>query len=188
MADGANLYELPPGLPLPLDDGASDHLPGLPIPALALPSSQGHVVNLAEAAADSAVLYCYPMTGKPGVPLPAGWDAIPGARGCTPEACAFRDHHAELTERGARVYGISTQSPADQREFAARVHLPFALLSDADLALASALRLPTFDVAGQTMLRRLTLIVAHGEIVKVFYPVFPPDKHPAEVVAWLARA
>jgi peroxiredoxin len=188
MADGGNFYELPPGLPVPLDDGASDHLPGLSIPALALPSSQGGMVSLAEAATDKAVFYCYPMTGKPGVPLPVGWDAIPGARGCTPEACAFRDHHAELTELGARVYGISTQSPADQREFAERVHLPFALLSDADLALASALRLPTFDIAGQTMLRRLTLIAARGKIVKVLYPVFPPDKHPAEVIAWLARA
>ena len=130
--------------------------PSLPIPALALPSSQGGVVDLAEAAAGKAVFYCYPMTGKPGEPLPVGWDAIPGARGCTPEACAFRDHHAELTALGARVFGISTQSPADQREFAARVHLPFALLSDADLALASALRLPTFAVAGLTLLRRLT--------------------------------
>jgi peroxiredoxin len=132
------------------------------------------------------VFYCYPRTGRPGEPLPTGWDAIPGARGCTPEACAFRDHHAELAALGARVFGISTQTTEEQREFATRVHLPFALLSDADLRLVHALRLPTFSVDELTLHRRLTLIAERGVIVKVFYPVFPPDTHAAEVAGWLA--
>jgi peroxiredoxin len=185
MADSPDLYALPPDLPVPLDDGAADHLAGMRLPALALPSTLGGVVDLAAAAAGRAVFYCYPRTGTPGEPLPAGWDAIPGARGCTPEACAFRDHYAELAALGARVFGISTQTTEAQREFAARVHLPFALLSDADLRLAEALRLPTFSVDGLTLLRRLTLIAAGGVVRKVFYPVFPPDRHAAEVVAWL---
>ncbi|HEY7061526.1 MAG TPA: peroxiredoxin [Chloroflexota bacterium] len=186
MSDPTNFYALPADLPVPVDDGAADHLPGARIPALALPATSGGAVNLAEAAAGRAVFYCYPRTGRPDEPLPTGWDAIPGARGCTPEACGFRDHYAELTALGAQVFGISTQTTADQQEFAARVHLPFPLLSDADLRLVRALRLPTFTVDGLTLHRRLTLIAEAGTIVKVFYPVFPPDHHAAEVVAWLA--
>ena len=186
MADSPDLYALPPALPVPVDDGAADHLAGVRIPALALPSTFGGEVNLAVAAAGQAVLYCYPRTGTPGEPLPTGWDAIPGARGCTPEACAFRDHHTELAALSAQVFGISTQTTEEQREFAERVHLPFALLSDASLQLANALRLPTFTVDGLTLHRRLTLIAAGGVVTKVFYPVFPPDQHAAEVVAWLA--
>jgi peroxiredoxin len=186
MADRPDLYALPPDLPVPIDDGAADHLAGARLPALALPSTDGGAVDLAAAAAGRAVFYCYPRTGTPGVPLPTGWDQIPGARGCTPEACAFRDHHAELAALGARVFGISTQTTAEQREFAARVHLPFPLLSDADLRLAHALRLPTLGVDGLTLHRRLTLIAERGIIAKVFYPVFPPDTHAADVVAWLA--
>jgi peroxiredoxin len=186
MADSPDLYALPPDLPVPVDDGAADHLAGARIPALALPSTLGGAVDLAVAAAGKAVIYCYPRTGRPGEPLLSGWDAIPGARGCTPEACAFRDHHADLAALGTQVFGISTQTTDEQREFAERVHLPFALLSDADLRFAEALRLPAFRVDGLTLHRRLTLIAEGGVIVKVFYPVFPPDKHAAEVLAWLA--
>ena len=186
MANPSDFYALPPNLPVPVDDGAAAHLAGLRIPVLALPSTAGGVVDLAAAAAGRTVFYCYPRTGTPGVPLPTGWDDIPGARGCTPEACAFRDHHAELTALGAEVFGISTQTTAEQQEFATRVHLPFPLLSDADLRLGHALRLPTFSVDGLTLHRRLTLIAEGGIITKVFYPVFPPDQHAAEVVAWLA--
>lgn len=185
MPDTPDLCALPSDLPAPEDDGAADHLAGTHIPALALPSTRGGVVDLAAMASGKAVFYCYPRTGTPGVPLPIGWDAIPGARGCTPEACAFRDHYAELMALGAQVFGISTQTTADQREFADRVHLPFPLLSDAALRLAHALRLPTFTVDGLTLHRRLTLIAEAGMIVKVFYPIFPPDEHAAEVVAWL---
>jgi peroxiredoxin len=187
MADMPDLYALPPDLPVPENDGAADHLEGARIPALALPSTLGGAVDLAAAAAGRAVFYCYPRTGRPGEPLPTGWDAIPGARGCTPEACAFRDHHAELAALGARVFGISTQTTEEQREFAERAHLPFPLLSDADLRLAHALRLPTFSVDGLTLHRRPTLIAEDGVIVKVFYPVFPPDTHAAEVMDCLAN-
>lgn len=133
------------------------------------------------------VLYCYPMTGVPGVPSPAGWDLIPGARGCTAEACSFRDRFAELRATGATsIYGVSAQTRAEQREAAKRLHLPFPLLSDRDLALARALRLPLFTAGGRALLKRLTLVVRAGKIVKVFYPVFPPDRHAVEVLAWLA--
>jgi peroxiredoxin len=186
MTNTPDLYALPPDLPVPADDGAADHLAGARLPALALPSTRGGVVDLSNAGVGKAVFYCYPLTGTPGVPLPTGWNLIPGARGCTPESCAFRDHHAALAALGAQVFGISTQTSADQREFAARIHLPFSLLSDAGLRLARALRLPTFAVDGLTLHRRLTLIADAGTIVKVFYPVFPPDTHAAEVVAWLA--
>jgi peroxiredoxin len=135
------------------------------------------------------VVYAYPRTGRPGEPLPTGWDAIPGARGCTPQSCGFRDHFAELSALGvAQLYGLSAQEPDDQREVAQRLHLPFALLSDARLELQRALNLPTFAVDGMTLLKRLTLVLDDGVITKVFYPVFPPDKSAAEVIAWLRAA
>jgi peroxiredoxin len=183
------LDRLPDDLPRPADDGACDHLPGRAVPAIALASTAGATVDLAAASADGRrlVVYAYPMTGRPGVALPDGWDAIPGARGCTPEACAFRDHHAELTGLGVdAVYGLSTQSSAYQQEMAERLHLPFAVLSDADLALTRALDLPTLAVEGMTLIRRLTLVIEDGRIGHVFYPVFPPDRHAEAVVAWLA--
>jgi peroxiredoxin len=182
----SELSSLPPNLPVPEDDGAADHLPGLLLPSLALPSTTGGSVDLASLAADHLVAYVYPRTGVPGRPSPEGWDDIPGARGCTPQSCAYRDALAEFERLGAAVVGISAQSPAEQREFAAREHIPFSLLSDSDLRLATALRLPTFEVAGMTLYRRLTLVAERGAIVKVFYPVFPPDRDAAAVLAWLA--
>jgi peroxiredoxin len=131
------------------------------------------------------VLFIYPRTGKPGDPLPPGWDLIPGARGCTPQSCAFRDLHGEYEARGVRVIGLSAQSPNDQLEFASRVHLQFPLLSDEALDLSHELGLPTFDTAGMSLYKRMTLLIRDGEIVKVFYPVFPPDRNAAEVLAWL---
>jgi peroxiredoxin len=183
----SDLYELPPDLPVPVDDGAADHLPARTLPALALPSTHGGVLDLAQAAreAGTLVLYVYPRSGLPGVPSLDGWDAIPGARGCTPQSCAFRDHDAELGALGARVVGMSAQSPQDQLDFATREHLSFALVSDAQLQLAAALDLPTFEVAGLRLYKRITLIAREGVIVKVCYPVFPPDRNAAEVVAWL---
>jgi peroxiredoxin len=184
-----DLHALPPDLPVPVDDGAADHLPGLRLPALTLPATTGERIDLAEAAAAAGmlVLYVYPRTGTPGELPPDGWDAIPGARGCTPQSCAFRDHRAELRALGAEVLGLSAQPPAEQAEFAAREHLPFALVSDPDLQLAAALRLPTFDAAGMRLYKRVTLVVAAGTIVHAFYPVFPPDRNAAEVVAWLGE-
>jgi peroxiredoxin len=179
---------LPPDLPVPLDDGAADHLPGAELPDVSLPSTAGADVSLrATAAEGTLVLYIYPRTGKPGEPLPPGWDEIPGARGCTPQSCAFRDSHAHLERLGARVHGLSAQSLEDQREFAARTELPYALLSDPELELAAALRLPTFEVAGMRLYKRITLIAREGRIVRVFYPVFPPDRNAADVSAWLER-
>jgi peroxiredoxin len=176
---------LPADLPAPVDDGAADGLPGAPMPAVALPSTDGATVRLDQLGPTRTVLYAYPMTGTPGVDPPDGWDAIPGARGCTPESCAFRDHHAELQRAGAAVYGISTQPTDVQREAAQRLHLPFALLSDAEHALGDALGLPAMEVEGTRMLKRLTLVVRDGRIEHVFYPVFPPDGHAEEVLGWL---
>jgi peroxiredoxin len=179
-------YVLPSGLPEPLDDGAANHLPGASLPSLSLPSTSGEEIDLAAAAEGTLVLYCYPRTGRPGEALPPGWDAIPGARGCTPQSCAFRDHFAELRALGAAVLGLSAQSLADQVEFAARVQLPYPLLSDSALRLAEALSLPTFDVAGMRLYHRLTLVASRARVVKVFYPVFPPDRNALEVLSWLA--
>lgn len=180
----AQLTTLPADLPVPTDDGAATHLEGLRLPALALPATDGRTVQLSTLPG-LQVIYIYPMTGRPGVPLPEGWDAIPGARGCTPQSCAFRDHHTELAALGAGVFGLSTQDSDYQREAATRLHLPFPLLSDGDLALRDALSLPVFEVDGRLLYRRLTLIADAARIVKVFYPVFPPDRNAADVVAWL---
>ena len=184
MASAQNPYELPNDLPVPEDDGAADHLPGTRFPSVPLASTSGEIVDLS-ALPGRTVVYCYPMTGRPDRSLPAGWDEIPGARGCTPQTCSFRDHHAELRSLGASVFGSSTQDTEYQREAATRLHLPFALLSDSDLALAGALGLPTFEVDGMVLLKRLTLVIDEGWIEKVFYPVFPPDRSAEEVVEWL---
>jgi peroxiredoxin len=175
---------LPADLPVPVDDGGADHLPAIAMPHVVLPSTDGGVVKLDALGPGRTVLYAYPMTGTPGVDPPDGWDAIPGARGCTPESCAFRDHHADLAAAGAAVYGVSTQPTAVQREAVERLHLPFALLSDSEHALGDALQLPSMVVAGTRMLKRLTLVVRDGRIEHVFYPVFPPDGHAVEVLAW----
>jgi len=198
--------ELPPDLPVPVDDGAADHLPGSRMPSVRLPSTGGRLVDLGALPTQEirrfredpglppglgpsrTVLYCYPRTGRPDRPVPDGWDAIPGARGCTPESCGFRDRAGELTDLGAIVFGVSTQSSEDQREAAERLRLPFELLSDAGLDLARALRLPTFRFESSTLLKRLTLVVRNGVIEHVFYPVFPPDRHAEEVVGWLSKS
>lgn len=181
----SGLYALPPGLPRPADDGACSHLTGLPMPAVSLPSTSGSNVDLGALGPDRTVIYCYPRTGEPGKALPAGWDAIPGARGCTPQACAFRDHAAEMSNLGARVYGLSTQTTPYQREMAERLHLPFEILSDADHVFSTALRLPTFDVGGMRLVKRLTLVIRDNRIEQVFYPVFPPTESARQVVDWL---
>lgn len=170
---------------MPVDDGGAEGLVGSPVPEIALPATLGGEVSLAAAGARLLVAYVYPMTGTPGQALPEGWDDIPGARGCTPQSCAYRDALAEFQELGADLVGISAQTPAEQAEFAAREHIPFPLLGDDGLRLAAALGLPTFEAGGRTLYRRLTFIAATGRIVKVFYPVFPPDRDAAEVLAWL---
>jgi peroxiredoxin len=177
-----------PGIPIPQDDGAARHLAGEKLPDLTFPATDGTPVNLSRLSGRT-VIYIYPRTGVPGVDPPTGWDQIPGARGCTPQSCAFRDHFGELARLGvAHLYGLSTQDTAYQREAATRLHLPFALLSDEKLALTKALKLPTFSVAGMTLLKRMALVVDDGRITKVFYPVFPPDKNAAEVIAWLQES
>jgi peroxiredoxin len=176
---------LPEGLPVPVDDGACDHLPGMRVPAIALPSTASRSVLLAETGRPRTVVYAYPRTGEPGKPSPDGWDLIAGARGCTPQSCSFRDHHQELLDLGADVFGLSSQTTAYQQEMAARLHLPFEVLSDADLCFAKALRLPTFEAAGMTLIKRLTLILRAGLIEHVLYPVFPPDQSAVQTIAWL---
>jgi len=174
-------YTLPPDLPVPEDDGAAAHLEGAALPALVLESSQGPVDI-----SHLDVLYVYPRSGKPGVPSLPGWDDIPGMRGCTPQSCAFRDHAAELAELGKpRVAGVSVQSLEDQVEFAERNHMPFPVVSDPQLRLRDALGLPTLEVSGHTLYKRLALVAEDGVIVKAFYPVFPPDRNAADVVAYL---
>lgn len=179
-----SFLQLPANLPVPIDDGAASHLPGLPLPGLALPGTHGASVNLA-GLEGRWVIYIYPMTGRPGVPLPDGWDGIPGARGCTPQSCSFRDHHAELRALNCSVLGLSTQTTEYQREARDRLHLPFELLSDSALQLKSALRLPTFSVAGKELFKRVTIVADGGRITHVFYPVFPPDRSADEVLTWL---
>jgi peroxiredoxin len=182
----ADFASLPPDLPVPEDDGAADHLPGTALPALALSSTAGGNADLPGLAHGRLVAYVYPRTGIPGEPLPVGWNDIPGARGCTPQSCAYRDSLAEFERLGATVVGISAQSADEQREFAAREHIPFPLLSDPELRLAELLRLPTFEAGGMRLYRRLTLVADAGTVVKAFYPVFPPDRDAGEVLAWLA--
>ncbi len=173
-------------IPAPKDDGAANHLTGATVPPVALAATDGTTVTLA-ALKERIVVFAYPRTGEPGkASLVEDWDMIPGARGCTPQTCAFRDLFADLTQAGARaVYGLSTQSTAYQREMVERLHVPFAVLSDEKRELTRALRLPTMDVAGQTLIKRLALIVDEGRITKVFYPVFPPDRNAPDVLAWL---
>jgi peroxiredoxin len=169
------------------DDGACAHLVGMALPSVPLPTTTGRTVDLA-AMPGRVVVYAYPRTSRPGEPPPTGWDAIPGARGCTPQSCAFRDHHAELRALGATVFGLSTQTTTYQQEAAERLHLPFELLSDADLKLATALRLPTFEVDGMTLIRRLTLVITDGQIEHVFYPVREPAQNAEDVISWLRAA
>lgn len=185
MSDTQSYLDLPPNLPIPVDDGAAAHLAGTPLPRIHLQSTRGPI-DLATLPPGRSVIFAYPMTGKPGVPLPEGWDLIPGARGCTPQNCAFRDAYADFSARGVAVFGLSAQSPEDQLEAATRLHLPFPLISDVDLELAHELRLPTFAVAGRWLLRRLTLIVCDGVIEAVLYPVFPPTESAARTLAWLS--
>jgi peroxiredoxin len=175
-----DVYTLPEGLPVPTDDGAADHLIGLELPDLMLESSAG-AVNLR----DLDVIYVYPRSGRPEQPMLPGWDETPGARGCTPQSCAFRDLHGELAKLGVRVAGLSVQSLDDQREFAERNHMPFPVVSDPDLRLGTALGLPTFEISGLTLYKRCTLVAEDARIVKVFYPVFPPDANAGDVLRWL---
>jgi peroxiredoxin len=175
---------LPEGLPVPEDDGACDHLVGQSVPSMELQSTSGSMVNLQDLSGRT-IVFCYPRTGRPGEALPAGWDEIPGARGCTPESCGFRDNFAAFTRAGIRVFGLSTQDTDYQREVVERLGLPYEMLSDAGLQFASALRLPTFEVAGIKLIKRLTLLIDDGVITRVFYPVFPPDRHASEVLAAL---
>jgi peroxiredoxin len=179
--DERDLYTLPPDLPVPEDDGAADHLTGAELPHLTVDSTHGPID-----VATLDVLYVYPRTGKPGEPSLPGWDAFPGARGCTPQSCGFRDHAAELAELGAsRVAGMSSQPLERQREFAERTHMPFPVIADPELRLRDALGLPTFEIAGHTLYKRLALVAVGGWIAKVFYPVFPPDRNAQDVVDWL---
>jgi len=179
------LGTIPTNLPVPTDDGAATHLSGMRLPHVALAATDGTVVDLATIPG-TVVVFGYPRTGRPGEPPPTDdWDMIPGARGCTPQTCGFRDLHADFAARGARVFGLSTQTTDYQREMVERLHVPFPVLSDADLVLAHAVNLPTFDAAGQTLLKRIAWIARDGVIVRVFYPVFPPDKNADEVLAAL---
>lgn len=186
MARPDDIHTLPDDMPVPQGDGAADHLPGTVLPPLALASTTGSEVRL-DVLEGLSVVFCFPRTGRPDEELPSGWNDIPGARGCTPETCGFRDLHGQFTDLGARVFGLSTQDGAYQREMAERLGLPFPVLSDERLQLAHALRLPSFETSGWTLLKRLTLVIRDGAIEHVFYPIFPPDTHASEVLEWLRR-
>ena len=176
-----NVYELPKDLPVPQDDGAASHLIGQQLPSIALTATDGSVIDIGTRV-NTVVIYCYPMTGQPNVPLPDGWDQIPGARGCTPQSCSFRDHYQEIRALGADVIGLSVQDTAYQKEMVERLHLPFPVVSDIDYKFQEALKLPTFQVAGMTLLKRITLIAKNGIIESVHYPVFPSDSDPDWVI------
>ena len=180
---------LPDNLPVPEDDGAADHLVGLSMPNLRLPTSDGGEVDFGDRASGRTVIYLYPLTGRPGIDLPEGWDAIPGARGCSTEACNFRDHYSELVGAGAsRVFGMSSQDVGYQAEVVDRLNLPFPMISDVDMSLADALSLPTFSAPGHDRLyARLTLVIRDGRIEHVFYPIFPPNTHAFQVLDWLTN-
>lgn len=181
-----SVYDLPQDLPVPADDGACAHLPGMALPNVALPATTGDLVDVARTAGSKrTVFFFYPRSGRPDEEPPAGWDQIPGARGCTPQSCAYRDHFSDFASLGVQVYGVSAQDTAYQQEFAARTELPYPLLSDAAFRLTSALRLPTFEADGMRLIKRLTLITSHGKIGRVMYPVFPPDRNAEEVLAYL---
>jgi peroxiredoxin len=187
-----NPLDLPADLPVPVDDGAAAHLTGMRLPSIALVSTAGGAVDLS-ALRGRTVVYCYPRTGRPDQAVPEGWDQIPGARGCTPQSCAFRDHYTEFEALGARVFGLSTQTTEYQREAVTRLHLPFALLSDAEFTFTRALRLPTFEFAWSfgdqpaELIKRLTLVIRDGRIEHVFYPVFPSNMDAERTAAWLAQ-
>jgi peroxiredoxin len=182
-----NTYEtMPEDLPRPIDDGACDHLIGMKLPDIDLLATDGSVVNLS-AQKRKTVVYCYPMTGKPGVSLPEGWDEIPGARGCTPQSCSFRDHHSELSALGADVFGLSAQDNEYQREMVERLHLPFLVLSDDDFRFCEAMRLPTFEVHGMRLLKRVTIIADNNVVISVHYPIFPSYSDAAWVVEQLSN-
>lgn len=183
----ADYTTLPEGLPVPEDDGAADDLPGREVPDLAFPTSDNDTVRLTDLGAGRTVIYLYPLTGQPGVDLPEGWDAIPGARGCSTQACDFRDHFTELQVAGVdRVFGMSSQDPEYQQEVVDRLQLPFTMISDQGLQLSEALGLPTFAAPGHDRLfARLTLVIRDGVIEHVFYPIFPPNTHAQQVLTWL---
>ena len=180
-----DLYSLPPDLPVPVDDGACDHLPGAEVPPIFLMATTGESVRLDRPRARWTVVFAYPRTGVPDQDSPPGWDAIPGARGCTPQACSYRDNHAELRSLGAEVFGLSTQTTEYQQEMSTRLHLPYPVLSDASLAFTHALRLPTFAYEDWTLLKRFTMVLRGGKIERVFYPVFPSSADADQVIAWL---
>ncbi len=182
-----DLTSLPDNLPVPVDDGACDHLAGMHLPSLTLAATSGEAVNLGTMSG-TIVVYFYPMIGRPDSPPLVGWNEIPGARGCTPQSCAFRDQHTALLHFTDHIFGASAQPLADQQEAQQRLGLPFVLLNDSDFALTKALRLPTFEYQGRQLIKRLTLIVVDGIIRKVFYPVFPPDKNAEEVIAWFKQS
>ena len=179
-----NFNELPVDLPVPLDDGSTDHLKSMKLPKVSLKATNGNWIDLADIKG-RAVIYCYPMTGQPNVALPDGWDRIPGARGCTPQSCSFRDHYQELQALGAQVIGLSVQTTEYQKEMADRLHLPFPVVSDVDYEFQKTLNMPTFETVGMTLLKRVTLIVNHGVIEAVHYPIFPSDSDAAWVLEYL---
>jgi peroxiredoxin len=181
-----NYNQLPPDLPIPIDDGATNHLIGMTLPNISLKSIRGDSINL-RSIRGNVVIYCYPMTGQPNVPLPEGWDQIPGARGCTPQSCSFRDHYQELQALGAEVIGLSVQTSDYQKEMTDRLHLPFPVLSDSNYEFSKAMNMPTFVAAGMILLKRVTLICEDGVIKAVHYPVFPSDSDPAWVIDYLKR-
>lgn len=180
-----DFHKLPEGLPVPVDDGAAGHLEGREFPAVSLDSTAGGQADLPQVFGERAVLFIYPRTGVPGEPLLPGWDSIPGARGCTPQSCSYRDRFSGFSSESVSVFGMSAQTAPAHAEFKARESIPFDIFSDPGMKLASLLELPTFEISDLTLYRRLTMVIGNGRIEKVFYPVFPPDEDASNVLAWL---
>ena len=180
-----NFYSLPENLPVPEDDGACNHLEGLPLPHLELRTTLNRIVDFRKLTEEPTVFFFYPRTGRPDEPAPMGWDKIPGARGCTPQSCGYRDFYDEFRRLKIQVFGVSTQTTEFQQELVSRINLPFEVLSDADFQLTDTLKLPTFEFAGMRLLKRMSLVCSDGKIAKVFYPVFPPDKNAETVLNWI---
>jgi peroxiredoxin len=185
LAKRDNFYSLPDDLPVPLDDGACDHLNGLTLPNLILRSTLNRDLNLFETSKSKTVFFFYPRTGRPDEPAPIGWDQIPGARGCTPQSCGYRDAHSKFHDLGIQIFGVSTQTTDFQQELVRRIHLPFEVLSDSEFKLTESLRLPTFEFNSMRLLRRLALFVENSTVQKVFYPVFPPNENASQVLTWM---
>ncbi|VAW52529.1 Alkyl hydroperoxide reductase subunit C-like protein [hydrothermal vent metagenome] len=179
-----DLYQLPEGLPVPVDDGACNHLEGAPFPSMLITVTPHATYDFSKEKGIN-IIFFYPMIGHPDSLPMTGWNEIPGARGCTPQALSYKNYFRQITKLGVRLFGASSQALKEQNDAIDRLKLPFELINDSSFLLSNALKLPTFQFNEIKMIKRLTLVVVDGVIKKVFYPVFPPNKNVDDVIVWL---